>query len=160
MKFKKLSALLACAMVFMIPAQSNAIAADETVPVTVIADETESVARAAGLISTYTLSCSAGTKKLYITGATRGTGKMAKIGFKFIKIDRSSDKVNWTYETTAGDKISNDTDYKSLSKYGVDVQGGYYYRVTLYHYAKEDKLLFPEEQSVFNTSNIVWVPAK
>ena len=84
---------------------------------------------------------------------------MAKIGFKFVKIDRSTDRVNWTYETTIGDKIAKDTDYHSLSKYGVDVQGGYYYRATMYHYAKEDKFFNPDEQSVFNTSNIVWVPA-
>ncbi len=160
MKFKKLSALLACAMLLMVPVQGNVTAVDETTaPNAASSEEAQSVARAAGLISTYTLSCSAGTKKVYITASTRGTGQMAKIGFKFVKIDRSTDRVNWTYETTIGDKIATDTDYHSLSKYGVNVTGGYYYRVTMYHYAKEDKLFSPDEQSVFNTSNIVWVPA-
>ncbi len=44
-----------------------------------------------------------------------------------------------------------------LDKYAVTVQGGYYYRVTLTHYAKEQTWFFPDEQSVTNTSSYVWV---
>ena len=55
------------------------------------------------------------------------------------------------------DKIKEDAVTYSLDKYAVTVQGGYYYRVTLTHYAKEQTWFFPDEQSVSNTSSYVWV---
>lgn len=158
MKFKKLSAMLACAFVFMLPVQSTVNATDEMAVSAATVEETDGSTRATGLISTYTLKCTAGTKTVYITGATRGTEVLAKIGFTDIKVQRSSDKVNWTTEKTVSDKIAEDTDYKSLSNYPVSVEGGYYYRIVLNHYAKEDTFWFPDEQSVSNTSNSVWVP--
>lgn len=82
---------------------------------------------------------------------------MSEIGFIDIKIQRSSDLTNWTTEKTVSDKLAEDTISYSLTKYAVSVQGGYYYRVTLTHYAKEQTWFFPDEQSVTNTSSYVWV---
>lgn len=159
MKFKKLSALLACAMLLMVPVQGNVTAVDETTaPNAASSEDAQSVARAAGLISTYTLSCSASTKTLYITGATRGTGKMAEIGFINIDVQKSTDKKSWSHATTVVNQIATNSDYKSMSNFAVPLKGGYYYRVSLTHYAKETGW-FPDEQSVSNTSNAVWVPA-
>ena len=158
MRFKRISELLACSLIFLIPIQSNASAADEIMVSNVNVEETVDVVRAKGLITTGTLSCSSGNKTVYITAATRGSEVMSKIGFKNIEIQRSSDKVNWTTEKTVPNQLAEDTDYNSLSKYSVTVNGGYYYRVVLDHYAKEDTWWFPDEQSVSNTSNSVWVP--
>lgn len=55
------------------------------------------------------------------------------------------------------DKIKEDATTYSLANYAVAVQGGYYYRVQLTHYAKEDTWWFPDEQSVTNTSSYVWI---
>ena len=112
---------------------------------------------AAGLISNYALSCESGSKTVYINAEVYGTAKMAKIGFKNIKIQRSSDKNNWTTEKTVSDQISEDAIQKKLSRYSVSVEGGYYYRVVLDNYAKEDTWWFPETQTVENISNSVWV---
>lgn len=112
---------------------------------------------AAGLIATYTLSCTGGSKTLYISASVYGTDTMAKIGFKNIKIQRSSDKNNWTTEKTISDQLSEDSMQKNLSKYSVSVKGGYYYRVVLDMYAKENTWWFPETQSITVTSNSVWV---
>ena len=113
---------------------------------------------ATGLIATYALSCSAGSKTVYINAEIYGNYTLGKIGFKNIKIQRSSDQNTWTTEKTVPDKLSEDVMQKKLSKYAVSVKGGYYYRVVLDMYAKEDTWWFPDTQSVTVTSNSVWVP--
>lgn len=110
-----------------------------------------------GLIATYTLSCSAGNKTIYISCKENGTEKLAKIGLKNIKIQRSSDKINWTTEKTPSNQINEDAYSHCLDKYAVTVKGGYYYRVVADHYAKEDTWWFPDEQTIGDTSNVVWI---
>lgn len=112
---------------------------------------------AAGLISDYALSCSSGSKTIYITAEVCGTAKMAKIGFKNIKVQKSSDNQNWSKGDSVPDMISENAYQKKVSRYAVSVEGGYYYRVVLDNYAKEDTWWFPETQTVENTSNSVWV---
>ena len=156
MKFKGLSVILACVCCLSMPMQVNAAEVDSSTAVdTAITEEVQPLA--AGLISGYTLSCSSGTKTVYITATTTGNEEMSEIGFIDIKIQRSSDRTNWTTEKTVSDKIKEDAVTYSLDKYAVTVQGGYYYRVTLTHYAKEQTWFFPDEQSVTNTSSYVWV---
>ncbi|MCM1529775.1 MAG: hypothetical protein NC093_07245 [Alistipes sp.] len=108
------------------------------------------------LITNHSLSCSAATKAVEITSKTSASSSMAKIGFKNIVIQRSSDKVNWTDEVDVGDKLKSSASTYSLANYSVSVKGGYYYRVKLTHYAKESGL-FGSSQSVDVTSNSVWV---
>lgn len=155
MKIKGLAFVLACMCCLSVPVQANAAEKEITAVNAVSTGDVEPLA--AGLISTYTLGCSAGTKTVYITAKTTANERMSEIGFIDIKIQRSSDRTNWTTEKTVSDKIKEDSSNYLLDSYAVTVQGGYYYRVQLTHYAKEDTWWFPDEQSVTNTSSYVWV---
>ena len=112
--------------------------------------------RTAGLISSYYLSISSGIKTLYINGETEASGNMKSIGYKDISIEYSSDGVNWKKEKPIDDLLKSDSSSYYLNSYAVSVKGGYYYRVSLTHYAKESGW-FGSSQSVENISNSVWV---
>lgn len=116
-------------------------------------------AKAAGLIDVYSLGCSGDVQTIYITASTNGNEKMSEIGLKNIRIEKSSDEINWTTERTLSDMILESDSVYNLSKQGFSVEGDYYYRVTLEHYAKEDTRWFPQEQTVTNTSFSVYIPA-
>ena len=153
MNLKSLAVVVSCMCCLSVPVQANA-AEKETVAVNAVSTgEVEPLA--AGLISTFLLSCTSGTNTVYITAATYANERMSEIGFTDIKIQRSSDRTNWTTEKTVSDKIKEDSMSYALNDYAVTVQGGYYYRVQLTHYAKEDTWWFPDEQT--NTSSYVWV---
>ena len=109
----------------------------------------------AGLISRYSLSATSSNGNLCLNGYTLSNSKMKSIGFKNIVIQRSSDGVHWEKEKSLSDILKFDYEYY-LDNYSVSVQGGYYYRVSLTHYAKESGL-FGSSQSVSNTSNSVWI---
>lgn len=70
-----------------------------------------------------------------------GTGIMDAIGANFIKIQRSSDGVNWTTVITCSkDNFLYFVDYNSASHAAsvtVSVTGGYYYRAYIQLYAKK-----------------------
>lgn len=152
---KYIVSILACICCLATPMQVNAAETEGTLSNT--ASSEEITPAAAGLISSYSLGCSAGTKVLYINADTTGYEEMSEIGFTDIKIQRSSDLTTWTTEKTVSDKIKEDASIYSLANYSVSVQGGYYYRVKLTHYAKEQGGFFPDDQSVTNTSNYVWI---
>lgn len=116
-------------------------------------------AKAAGLIDVYSLGCSGDVQTIYITASTNGNEKMSEIGLKNIRIEKSSDEINWTTERTLSDMVLESGSVYNLSKQGFSVEGDYYYRVTLEHYAKEDTRWFPQEQTVTNTSFSVYIPA-
>ncbi len=157
MKNKVISILLSGLMVSAISSNIYANAVEESPALTSSSPNGVSV-YSAGLIARYTLSCSGGSKTLYINASVYGTETMAKIGFKNINIQRSSDQYNWTTEKTIPNQIDEDISAKTLAKYSVSVKGGYYYRVVLDNYAKEDAFWFPDEQTVNATSNSVWIP--
>lgn len=113
--------------------------------------------RSTGLIVDASLGCSSGTKTIYINAEVCGSAVMSKIGFKNIKIQRSTNQSNWTTEKTISDKIDEDAVFKKLSSYPVSVDGGYYYRIVLDNYAKENTWWFPETQTLTTTSNYVWI---
>lgn len=133
-----------------------------TMPVKAVSNvRTQSVSdnnqiRTAGLISNCHLSVSSGTKKIYITGETESTQKMKSIGYTDISIEYSSDNVHWSEEKPNDDLLKSDSSSYYLNDYSVSVKGGYYYRVSLNHYAKESGW-FGSSQSVSNTSNSVWI---
>lgn len=157
MKNKILSIMLSGILMTAIPTQINAMAFEES-SASDLSIKTGDSVDAAGLISSYAISCTAGTKSVSIFAEVYGTQRLAKIGFKNIKVQRSSDKSNWTTEKTVSDQISEDAAHKFLSSYQVSVSGGYYYRVVLDNYAKEDTWWFPTTQTVQSISNSVWVP--
>lgn len=113
-------------------------------------------ARTAGLIRTASLAISSSGKTIYINGTTASNLSMKSIGYKDISIEHSLDGVDWEEEKPLGDLLKSDSSSYYLNNYSVSVKGGYYYRVSLNHYAKE-KGLFGSSQSVSNTSNSVWV---
>ncbi len=156
MKNKILSVMVSGLILAAMPIQMCANAAEDNAADALPTGNGVSV-YADGLIFKYYLSCSGGSKTVYITALVSGNETMSKIGFKNIKIQRSSDKNKWTTEKTISDKIAEDTSEKRLSSYAVSVSGGYYYRVVLDNYAKEDTWWFPDEQTVTSTSNAVWV---
>ena len=155
MNLKSLAVVVSCMCCLSVPVQANAAEKETTAVNAVSTGEVEPLA--AGLISTHLLSCTSGTKTVYITAKTTANEQMSEIGFIDIKIQRSSDRTNWTTEKTLSDKIKEDASTYSLTDYAVTVQGGYYYRVQLTHYAKEDTWWFPDEQTVTSTSSYVWV---
>ncbi len=157
MKNKILSVIISGLLLSVTPVQFYTNAA-EYGNANISAVNSEASVYSAGLISDYALSCSGGSKTVYINAEVYGTAKMAKIGFKNIKVQRSSDKNSWITEKTPPDQISEDAAQKLLSRYSVSVKGGYYYRVVLDNYAKEDAFWFPDEQTVTATSNSVWIP--
>lgn len=120
-------------------------------------NEIENDIKAAGLIVDCSLACSSGTKTVYINAEVCGSDVMSKIGFKNIKIQRSTDLNSWTTEKTISDQISENSAYKKLSLYPVSVNGGYNYRIVLDNYAKENTWWFPETQTLTSTSNSVWI---
>lgn len=156
MKTKIFSAILSGLLMSAMPAQISANAIEES-SATVLSIETVDSVDAAGLIAGYATYCTAGTKCVYISAEVTGNELLAKIGFKNIKVQHSSDKSNWETETSPPDQIIEDDSSHFLSRYKVTVKGGYYYRIVLDNYAKEDAWWFPATQTVENISNVVWV---
>ena len=155
MNFKSLSFIISFMCCLSVPAQTNA--ADAQIPAAATTATEEIQPRTEGLILDYSLSCSKGTKTIYITTKTTGFEEMAEIGCVNILIQRSSNLTNWVTEKTISDKIATNANYHLLDNYPVTVQGGYYYRVQLTHYAKEDGLFFPDEQAVVSISSGMWI---
>jgi hypothetical protein len=81
---------------------------------------------------------------------------MKKIGLKNIVIQQSSNGSTWSNYTTLDDMLVNASEHE-IYNYTVDVPTGYYYRVKCDHYAKEKGLFFPDEESISNTSNSVYI---
>lgn len=128
-------------------------AVDETTQGTVLISEEDS-GRAAGLIFDKYVSISSGSNLIYVTMRTSSESTMSKIGFTNIKIERSSNRANWTTETNVNDKVLSNSDEHYFEDFPLAVHGGYYYRITLTHYAKDYS---GNIQTESNTSNSVWV---
>lgn len=156
MKTKFFSAILSGLLMTSLPAQINAKAIDES-SATVLSVESGDSIDAAGLICDYAVSCTAGTKCVYISAEVYGTQKLAKIGFTNIKVQYSSDKSHWETEKPVSEQVIEDDYSHLLSDYKVTVKGGYYYRIVLDAYAKEDTWWFPTTQTAEGISNVVWV---
>lgn len=112
---------------------------------------------AAGLIFSYSVAGSYGYNTLMIDASTVGYEEMAKIGIVDIVVQHSSDKVNWVDEVSLSDMLNEDALTFYLNDYGVPVISGYYYRVVVTHYAKEQGWFFPDTESIENASTAVWI---
>ncbi|MDE7137017.1 MAG: hypothetical protein K2O29_00955 [Ruminococcus sp.] len=155
---KNISFLLVFALCLSASQKIQVSALDiETVSITASTDETNISPLAEGLIESYFVYCSGGSKTLYLTARTKGTEIMGKIGFKNITVQRSSDNKTWTTETTISDSITDDALSHYIENYAISVTGGYYYRVKLTHYAKEQTWFFPNSQNVENISYSIWI---
>ncbi len=156
MKFKGLAVAMACMCCLTMPMQVNA-AEEETAEVNAVSTE-QVEPLAAELITNWNLEFTNNSRTVYISALTSASEQMSEIGFTDIKVQRSLDRTNWTTEVTVSDKIIQDATRHSIESYSVIVRGGYYYRVQLNHYAKEDTWLFPDEQSKTSTSSYIWIP--
>ena len=110
----------------------------------------------ANLIVSYSLYCRKSNNVLYISSSTIRNKVLAKIGIRDIRIQRSSSGTGgWTDCKPAFDLTETETSACYVDDYAVSVDPGYYYRVTVTHYAKEKGWLFPKSQSVSQTSGVV-----
>lgn len=152
MKLKGILAGILSSVLIVTPLNVNATSLDcyET------EKTSQDIDRAVGLISEYSLYLVGNAGTAYITARTMGTDVMGEIGLKDIEIQRSSDCTNWTTEIT-DNLIATNSIVHNISNYGYPVTGGYYYRVVLNHYAKENTWWNPAVQSINHTSNIVWI---
>lgn len=110
--------------------------------------------RATGLIYQYYVTASTSNGKLVVNAKTRSDSSMYKIGFYDISIERSSDNSHWSQESYKGNWYTYYSSSYTFSDHSFDVDGGYYYRVSLRHYADNGS---GTTQSINNTSNSVWI---
>lgn len=109
-----------------------------------------------GLIYSYYINVSNNNGSLNVNAKTSSNAVMKSIGLKNIKVEYSSDGINWATEKPLSDMLNSSSSEHRLNNYTVSVNGGYYYRISCIHYAKE-KGLFGASQSEPNTSNSVWI---
>lgn len=114
----------------------------------------EAIINAAGLITYAHLYISKEGTTLYITAETVSNSTMKSIGFKDIVVEYSTNNSDWDTYTNIGDVLNSSTNSCYMDDYSVPITNGYYYRVTLTHYAKETGW-FGSSQSVSNISNVV-----
>lgn len=107
-----------------------------------------------GLIESGSVGCSTGTKKIHLQLDTIASGTMQTVGFKNIIIERSSNGSNWVEESRINQITATNSNRYYIYDYVVWVNGGYYYRATLDHYAENYS---GTEEYYGNTSNYVWV---
>lgn len=111
-----------------------------------------------GLIISRSLYVSNDSDTIFITSKTLSNNTMAEIGEINIEVQRSSNGINgWTTYTTAPKQTNYNSNAHYLDDYGIDVSNGYYYRVKLTHYAKEQGWFFPDSQSITVTSGVLWI---
>lgn len=155
---KQVSVLMAFSLCLLASSQLQVSAADVETPPAVSTTESDVAPLAEGLIRQCDVSCSGGNKILYLTANISGFSTMGELGFKDITIQRSLNNRNWDTEISLGDMIGQDTNYYNLDSFPILVEGGYYYRVQLTHYAKEQTWFLPDTQTEVDTSNSVWIP--
>lgn len=151
---KKIFLILSLAGIIMYSVPAMPVKAASNVVTSTVSIENQT--RTTGLISSYGLSVSSNGKTLYVNGSTISYDSMKSIGYKDISVEYSSDGVRWSKEKNIDDLLKSDSTSYYLNNYAVSVNGGYYYRISCTHYAKE-KGLFGSSQSVGNTSNSVWI---
>lgn len=111
-----------------------------------------------GLISNRNLFVSNDSDTIFINSKTISYNTMAEIGEINIEVQRSSNGINgWTTYTTVPNQINYDSCEHYLDHYGIDVSSGYYYRIKLTHYAKEQGWFFPDSQSFTVTSSVLFI---
>lgn len=112
-----------------------------------------------GLIEKCALKCSGQDGIIRITAKTQSSGKMRKIGFTDMTIQRSSDQSSWSTEKDLGDLLGANVRFYTLDNYTETVDGGYYYRVVCDHYAEGIPVSgdSAQIQETPNASRDVWI---
>lgn len=156
MAFKRI--LIACLTAAVCLASPVTVFAEETVPQETYGedlgnpDEPNDV----NLIVSYSLTCYKSSNTIYISSSTVGNKILAEIGIKDIQVQRSTNGISgWTTCKPQFSLTETDAVYCDVTDYPVQVDSGYYYRVVVTHYAKEQGWLFPKSQSYPQTSGVM-----
>ena len=112
------------------------------------------------LLSTYYLSLSSSSNKMYLTGVVSANETMAEVGFIDFEVQRAySSTGSWsTTYVSIPSQLAYNSESKALSQYPVAVIGGYYYRVCFHAYAKKYSSPSSVTESEWYESPAVWVP--
>lgn len=94
-------------------------------------------------------------RSLVIEARTICTEKVDIVGFKNISLQRWNGS-NWVNVVTTWNELENDKLSHHLS-YSRRVDGGFYYKVSLYHYAQKGTGIFADKQEIFNETSYIWV---
>lgn len=105
------------------------------------------------LILQCSVSCSDNPGELVMSGKTQGVERMDSLGFRNVRILRSTDLKTWYEEFYIGNISMRNSLVCMVDGYTVSVQGGAYYRISCEHYARLDNTT----QFVENLSDYVWV---
>lgn len=150
---KSAGAVLGAALCLVIPVQNaqpafaEELSAPESVTETVgeielvidlSSGEGEVVLLSNGLIKTVSASISVSSKILTLNAGITASETMTELGFKNIKVKRSSDQSAWYVFKTISDRVTTNASSYSISNYTVALTSGYYYYVTLDFYAKKN----------------------
>lgn len=118
-------------------------------------NKNELYAYSEGLIDQYSLYLSNdGNRSITISGKTLASDIMASVGFTDICIMRSNGS-SWATEKNISDQLASNKQSHTMN-YSTTVSGGYYYKITLNHYAKASGL-FGGSQSAFNKTSYIWI---
>lgn len=160
MQQRKLISCVLCVLIMMLTGISSFTTYAEELEQPTQSEAENEVITSVGLISSFALSITGGTKKIYITADVYATDTMAKVGFTDVSIQRSANGYSgWVEEKPLNDDLAQNTYFHKKTNEQQSVVGGYYYRVVLNHYAKETGWFFPSSESITNYSNVVWIPA-
>lgn len=94
-------------------------------------------------------------RTLVIEARTRCIEEVDVVGFKSISLQRWNGS-KWVNVISPWNDLVNDKLSHNLS-YSKKVDGGYYYKVSLYHYAQKGTGIFADKQEEFNETSYLWV---
>ena len=140
-------------VICLIPTTGINVSADE-----ILTQPSETTLYSVGIISSYSVGISGSGKSVLLNAKTYTSQTAKYVGLKNIVIQQSTNNNNWSDYITVDDLLAEDsTKYIASGKNIATVTGGYYYRVTCKHYAKESGL-FGSSESISNTSNSIYIP--
>ena len=126
-------------------------------PISVSASREEPYDAGSKLIIESQVSGSDGSHSVMVNTLTKSDREMERIGLAYVDIQRSSDLNTWITEVELGAVWMENSVSCEISDRLVPVHGGYYYRVSVTHYAKSQGRLFSDSERIVDFSEPVWV---
>ncbi|MCR4761134.1 MAG: hypothetical protein K5705_12880 [Oscillospiraceae bacterium] len=116
------------------------------------------VMKANGLIRSYSVSISAGSRCIYLNASTFANATMNKVGIKNISVQFSENGwSNWQTVGYYSNQLASNTSVYSCYNLPYSVSRSGFYRVCLTHYAQKGLPIIGDSQSINNYSNAVKV---
>ncbi len=126
-------------------------------PISVSASMAELYEADSNLITEINVTGSYGYNSVIVNTLTRSDKEMERIGLEYVDIQRSSDRNTWVTEVELGTFLMEDSVSCEIHDRMVPVQGGYYYRVSVTHYAKEQGMWFSDSERIVDFSDPIWI---